>query len=227
MLKGAFKQGEKHQRFLSNQSPERPSYVNTCSSISWATYRLFRRIREKLFVTMVRGSFHHFGRRSTLGLPVTLWRQNFISIASGVYFGPGSWLQVTADADVVNDCPLITIMDDVAATGGCFISAKCGVVIEKGVLMGKNIHISDHSHRFSDPRLPIRDQGTTAGRPVRICEGAWLGQGVVVCPGVTIGRNAVVGANSVVNQNVPPHSVAVGAPARVVRMLADQDQEGN
>ena len=160
-------------------------------------------------------------------MPVTLWRQDFISIASGVYFGPGSWLQVTADADVVAGCPLITIMDDVAATGGCFISAKSGVVIEKSVLIGKNVHISDHSHSFDNPRIPIKEQGTTTGRPVRICEGAWIGQGVVVCPGVTIGRNAVVGANSVVKRDVPAYSVAVGTPARVVRMLANEDTEGN
>jgi acetyltransferase-like isoleucine patch superfamily enzyme len=193
--------------------------VNSLSVIAWSMCRLFTRIREKVFVTMVRGTFCHFGRRSSLGLPVILWRQEFISIASGVYFGPGSWLQVTADADVGGETAVITVMDDVSVTGGCFISAKSGVVIERGVLMGRNVHISDHSHCFDDPEVLIREQGTTAGRPVRICEGAWLGQGVVVCPGVTIGRNAVVGANSVVRSDIPARSVAVGAPARVVRTL--------
>jgi acetyltransferase-like isoleucine patch superfamily enzyme len=55
--------------------------------------------------------------------------------------------------------------------------------------------------------------------PVLIKRGAWLGQNVVVCPGVTIGRGAVVGANSVVNQDLPDHCVAAGAPARVLKLI--------
>jgi acetyltransferase-like isoleucine patch superfamily enzyme len=54
---------------------------------------------------------------------------------------------------------------------------------------------------------------------VNIEDGSWLGQNVVVLPGVTIGAGAVVAANSVVREDVPPGSVAAGAPARVVRML--------
>ena len=65
------------------------------------------------------------------------------------------------------------------------------------------------------------DQGLTKVAPVRIGRGAWLGQNVVVCPGVTIGEGAVIGANSVVNREIPPHSLAVGAPARVLRTFSD------
>jgi acetyltransferase-like isoleucine patch superfamily enzyme len=54
---------------------------------------------------------------------------------------------------------------------------------------------------------------------VEIGDGALLGQNVVVCPGVRIGRGAVVGANSVVRDDIPDRAIAVGAPARVVRLL--------
>ncbi len=60
-------------------------------------------------------------------------------------------------------------------------------------------------------------QGLRDVAEVRIGAGAWLGQNVVVMPGVTIGCNAVIGANSVVTSDVPDHSVAVGAPARLIR----------
>ena len=61
------------------------------------------------------------------------------------------------------------------------------------------------------------DQGITRIGPVEICDGAWLGQNVVIGPNVRVGIGSVVGANSVVLSDVPDFSVAVGAPARVVR----------
>ncbi|WP_420063936.1 acyltransferase [Microbacterium marmarense] len=74
-------------------------------------------------------------------------------------------------------------------------------------------------HGFDDPTIPIRDQALTRIAPVRIRRGAWLGQNVVVMPGVEIGAGAVIGANSVVTSDVPPRTIAVGAPARVIREL--------
>lgn len=85
--------------------------------------------------------------------------------------------------------------------------------------MARYVYISDHSHAHASVKEAIKDQGIAKVSPVRICEGAWLGQSVVVCPGVTIGRNAVVGANSVVKHDVPDFCVAAGAPAKVIRRV--------
>jgi acetyltransferase-like isoleucine patch superfamily enzyme len=52
---------------------------------------------------------------------------------------------------------------------------------------------------------------------VHVGDDVWLGVGTVVTRGVVIGAGTVVGANSVVTRDVPAYSVAVGAPARVVR----------
>jgi acetyltransferase-like isoleucine patch superfamily enzyme len=66
-------------------------------------------------------------------------------------------------------------------------------------------------------------QGVDKIQPVLIKRGAWLGQNVVVCPGVTIGRGSVIGANSVVVKDIPDFSVAVGAPARVVKSITSRE----
>ena len=60
--------------------------------------------------------------------------------------------------------------------------------------------------------------------PARVVLGrnVWLGANVTVLPGVTIGDDAVVGAGSVVTRDVPPRTVVVGSPARVVRSLAPE-----
>jgi acetyltransferase-like isoleucine patch superfamily enzyme len=44
----------------------------------------------------------------------------------------------------------------------------------------------------------------------------WCGANVVVTSGVTIGERCVIGANSVVTRDIPPRSIAAGAPARVL-----------
>ncbi len=60
-------------------------------------------------------------------------------------------------------------------------------------------------------------------KPVNIGSNCWLGAGVTVCPGVTIGENCVIGAGSVVTRDIPPNSLAVGVPCRVLRPIEEAD----
>ena len=53
--------------------------------------------------------------------------------------------------------------------------------------------------------------------PIVIKDGAHIGIGAIIMPGVTIGEGAIIGAGSVVTKDIPPYSVAVGAPARVIK----------
>ncbi|PIP13013.1 MAG: hypothetical protein COX49_03150 [bacterium (Candidatus Stahlbacteria) CG23_combo_of_CG06-09_8_20_14_all_40_9] len=54
---------------------------------------------------------------------------------------------------------------------------------------------------------------------IRIGKGTWIGACATIMPGVTIGECAVIGANALVNKDIPPYSVAVGVPARVIRKI--------
>ena len=90
------------------------------------------------------------------------------------------------------------------------------VKIGKRVLTADRVHISDNSHTFLNPTVPIRDQGVTSTGKVEIGEGSWIGENASLLS-CTIGKNCVVGANAVVLGNVPDFSVVVGAPARIVR----------
>ena len=64
-----------------------------------------------------------------------------------------------------------------------------------------------------------------AHAPVVVSDRAWIGFNVSILKGVTIGRGAVIGACSVVTQDIPPYSLAVGNPARVIRTLAPPPDE--
>lgn len=59
----------------------------------------------------------------------------------------------------------------------------------------------------------------TFSKPIRIEDEVWIGGGAILLPGVTVGKGSVVGAGAVVTKDIPPCTVAVGNPARVIRTL--------
>jgi len=186
--------------------------------VAISLYRALERGRGKSFAFLCGGSFAEFGRKSVIQPPVRLSGEARISVGEGVFIGAGSWLQVLGDPP---ERVAIRIGDRTSIAGNCVLSAAVSIELGRAVLVARNVYIADHMHAFEDVEQPVLAQGIARRGPVRIGDGAWLGQNVVVGPGVTIGRGAVVGANSVVFDDVPDHSVAVGAPARVVRSFAD------
>lgn len=89
-------------------------------------------------------------------------------------------------------------------------------------MLGPNCVVATAGH----PLLPeLRAQGYQYNFPVRIGRNCWLGAGVLVMPGITIGDNAVIGAGSVVTRDVPPDTVSVGNPCRVLRRIDERDRE--
>ena len=185
-------------------------------------FKALERLRNKLFTLTCRGSFYGLGARSVLALPIRLGGEEQIEIGSNVFVGDHSWIQVLEN-ETGGITPTISIGDGTSISGFCTIIAVKEIVIESEVLIGRYVHISDHSHRYSDVALPIKLQGITDPATVRIGRGTWIGQGVVICPGVTIGRNAVIGANSVVRSNVDDYCVAAGAPARIIRRITSSN----
>jgi acetyltransferase-like isoleucine patch superfamily enzyme len=97
------------------------------------------------------------------------------------------------------------------------------VSIGRYAAVGPNLMVASSTHVYASPepwRL-IGEQELAHPGPeaeVRIGDDVWIGINVVIMPGVTIGRGAVIGANSVVTKDVPPYTVAAGAPARIVRL---------
>ncbi len=185
---------------------------------AFGVYQAWRRLRDGVFSRTVGGAFAEFGPKSHIALPVTLHRPDRMRIGRGVFFGPGCWLQALVE-DGDPDAR-VEIGDRCSFAGYDVVSAAKQIVIEPGVLFARNVYVSDHVHEFADPSRPIQEQGVAKVLEVVIEEGAWLGQNVVVCPGVRIGKGAVIGAGSVVNKDVPPRTLAVGSPARVVKELA-------
>jgi len=64
-----------------------------------------------------------------------------------------------------------------------------------------------------------RTQGLQWAKPITIENNVWLGGNVTVLAGVTIGENSVIGAGSVVTKNIPPNTLAVGNPCKVIKEI--------
>ncbi len=99
----------------------------------------------------------------------------------------------------------------------CTLGCKERIEIGDDCLFAEMVSIRDHDHNFARLDVPIREQGATCA-PIVIGHGVWLGAKVTVLKGVTIGDGAIIGANAVVTRDIPPFAIAVGVPARVVRM---------
>jgi len=102
---------------------------------------------------------------------------------------------------------------------GVQVAAVDRVHIGNHCMFANGCFVTDGSHRFDDPGRPVTWQGFTSKGPTRIGDNVWCGANVVVTSGVTIGERSVIGANSVVTTDVPPRSIAAGAPARVLRTI--------
>ncbi|HEX3608951.1 MAG TPA: acyltransferase [Solirubrobacterales bacterium] len=180
--------------------------------IWWAKRRWYERNRRllrrwRLARHAARGGF--FVRQPVEGELLEALDEGRLRIGEGTLLEPGCWLTLAPEAriEIGSDCflnrntmlaalELIEIGDHTMFANGCFVG--------------------DSAHRFDDPDVPVTQQGFTSKGPVRIGANCWLGANVVVTSGVTIGERCVIGANSVVNKDVPPGTIAAGAPAKPI-----------
>lgn len=140
--------------------------------------------------------FQHLGGRISVGQRCTM--------GTRVFFLTGGTGRISiGDRSSINDYGIITSLSSIE--------------IESDVAIGEFVSIRDYDHEF-DGYTSLRKLGYVS-EPIVIRKHAWIGRGCMILKGVTIGEGAVIGANSVVTRDIPPHVVAAGTPARVIREL--------
>jgi acetyltransferase-like isoleucine patch superfamily enzyme len=140
-------------------------------------------------------------------------REGRLEIGPGALLEPHVWITAPGEARVrIGEGTFLNLGVMVAAHELVEIGAHC--------MLANGCFVSDASHRYEDPETPVTWQGFESKGPTRIGDNCWLGAHVVVTSGVTVGERCVIGANSVVTGDLAPLSLAAGAPARVLSLLA-------
>ncbi len=96
--------------------------------------------------------------------------------------------------------------------------------IGNNVILAQNIVASGLNHGYEDINLPPVLQKVTT-KQIFIDDDVWIGANSVITAGVTIGKHSIIGAGSVVTKNIPPFSVAVGNPAKVIKQYNSDKNE--
>ena len=133
----------------------------------------------------------------------------------------------------------ITIGKHFYEGGYTYIHAADSICIGDCVIASNHVRIMDNNSHPTDPKKrwnmsvagreqedgsvsPLWDSTLSECAPVVIGDNVWIGEFAVVLKGVTVGRGSIIGSHSVVTQDVPPYSIVVGNPARVVKSIQPQ-----
>lgn len=192
--------------------------------VLWSIIFYYRQVYRLLY------GFSVFGRWDLNVFPdARLGGVDCMRIGKGFSSGRGLWLEAVKEYAFAGQVflPEIIIGDRVSVGEYVHIGCNHRIVIGDDVLMGSKIYITDHNHgvyrgeNTDSPAVPPADRRLTEGESVEIGARCWIGEFVTILPGVTIGEGAIIGSHSTVTHDIPANSIAVGSPARVIKIWDD------
>jgi acetyltransferase-like isoleucine patch superfamily enzyme len=194
-----------------------------------------------LFGLGLRGVFYrlilHMEGWAAIENNVRLRFANYIRLGSGAYLDQGVYLHACPHGIVIGPGTIVMHgavlhvynfrgLPNSGITVGrdCLIGEYTVIRGQGGVQIGDRVYTSPFTqllavnHVVDDPDQPFIDQGITA-EGIVVEDDVWLGAGAIITDGVKIGKGAVVAAGAVVTQDVPPHTVVAGIPARLIKTI--------
>lgn len=184
--------------------------------------KAFFTLRWRLYNACIRHRFAAFGVGTRIyPSPDLLVGEKYVQLGKDVTIS--EHVQLTAWDRFENQqfTPKIVIGDDCSIGTGAHITAVNRIELGRNVLTGKYVLITDNSHGEADAgqldvapnKRPLVSKG-----PVVIEDNVWIGEKASILPGVHIGRGAIIGAGAVVTKDVPAGYMALGVPARIVKI---------
>lgn len=179
---------------------------------------LFGRVRTGLYLMWVRRNFKKIGK-VYFQTPAYLHGMQYIEIGNGTTIGRRAMICANKILDNEKK-PEITIGDNCNIGDDCNFQCCNSIRLENGVLLGRKVMVNDTSHGgFIREQLDIQPnlRPLCSKGPIVIEENVWIGEMVCILGNVHIGRGSVIGAGSVVTKDIPPYSLAVGCPAKIIK----------
>jgi acetyltransferase-like isoleucine patch superfamily enzyme len=158
-------------------------------------------------------------RCASFGKNVSIDGLPFISGHAEIHIGDDVYLggKIAIHSGRILENPVLKIGNRAQVGWNTTITVNQEIIVEDDTIISYDCRISDSDGhpRQADLRARHCPPEPKDIRPVRICRYAWIGNGAHIMKGVTIGEGAVIGANSVVINDIPPYSLALGNPAEV------------
>lgn len=179
----------------------------------------------KMFIFKIK-TFFTFKKARLIRFPIDLRGKSYIRVDRGFTTGSNCRLEAYP---ILKEVTLF-IGKNVQLNDNVHITARESVKIGDDVLIASKVYISDCSHgsykgdlNDSHPDTIPKDRPLFSSS-VNIEDKVWIGESVSILPGVTIGKGAIIGANSVVSKDIPPYVIAVGIPARPIKIFDFESQ---
>ena len=164
-------------------------------------------------------TFFVFKNAKIIRFPIRIRGKKLISVGKGFVTGFNCRIDAYTES---NKKLVIEIGNNVQINDNVHIGAVESITIGDNVLIASKVFITDHNHgdysgdKQDSPETIPHDRPIYS-KPVKIKKNVWLGEFVSVLSGVTIGEGSIIGAMSVVNKDIPPFTIAVGSPAKVIK----------
>ena len=164
-------------------------------------------------------TFFVFKNAKIIRFPIRIRGKKLISVGKGFVTGFNCRIDAFTES---NKKLVIEIGNNVQINDNVHIGAVESITIGDNVLIASKVFITDHNHgdysgdKQDSPETIPHDRPIYS-KPVKIKKNVWLGEFVSVLSGVTIGEGSIIGAMSVVNKDIPPFTIAVGSPAKVIK----------
>ncbi len=200
------------------------SFVEILPSLLEAKRRTLRRINILFFSRIIRIYYRSQGVIQGKGIKyngfplIRRYPKSTIKIGSNCILNSS---KNSVSIQLQRRCTFVTMSKDAvisigknSGVSGLIIGSKEKVEIGANVLIGAECTIFDTDFHNSNPEQ--RQTLDKSARPVIIKNNVFIGLGCTILKGVTIGENSVIGAKSLVINNIPPNSIAIGNPCKVL-----------
>ncbi len=188
---------------------------------------------EKLRLEYYKTKFKSMGENVYIGKGVTIKNPEFITVGNNVSIGDGTTLIARGEGGItLSDGVRLQerVYLDTERTSEGYIHIGKGVYIGTGTtlfghrgleigddcLLAQGINLTPYSHIFDNPDEIIYSQGGHCEK-VTIGRDVYIGMGCKIMYSGNIGEGSVIGCGSTVVKPIPPYSVAVGSPAKVIK----------
>jgi len=164
-------------------------------------------------VNLIRFKRFHYSATVKCCLIIT---PRYISINKNVFIENNCRIEAVTSYNGVQFHPSIVFEEGASVQQNLHLTCASQIIIGRNTAIASNVSITDIHHPYEDINIPIEQQNIIT-KPVIIDSDCKIYNNSVILPGVHIGKHCTIGANSVVTHDIPDYSVAVGAPARVIK----------